>query len=87
MLIALMAIAAMLTIAVSAATPAHLHTKSPGTQCDICITAHVPSSQAAALIQPFHGPQEHAGIFVAAVAPGYCSLNNDPSTGRGPPSL
>ena len=84
-LIALVAIVAMLTIAVASSAPAHIHTKSPSSQCDICVTAHVVSAQAFGVIQLLHGPQARGHIAVASTSSGYHFLKLGPSGGRAPP--
>jgi len=86
-LVALVAILAMLTIAVASDAPAHLHAKSPASQCDICVTAHVASSQAAAIIQFFHRAVDLEQLVAAPTSSGYRFLRLGPSGGRAPPSL
>jgi hypothetical protein len=86
-LIALVAIAAMLTIAVASAAPAHFHPNSPASQCDICVTAHVATSQAFAAVQLLIGPQDFGQLVAPTLSSGYYFLKLGPSVGRAPPSL
>ncbi|MDE3198882.1 MAG: hypothetical protein KGN84_21215 [Acidobacteriota bacterium] len=84
---ALVAIVAMLTIAAASAAPAHFHTKTPASQCEICITAHVASSQAFGVIQLVYSPRDRGPVAVSSTHSGYCFLKSGPSAGRAPPSL
>jgi hypothetical protein len=85
--IMVLAIVATLGVSMASTSASHIHSRSTGGQCDICVTAHVVSLEARAV---FHlvGSVE---VFVRFAPPetvaGYQLLLTSSTSSRGPPSL
>ena len=62
----ILAIIAMLCVSAASASPAHTHLTGPADRCDICVTAHL-ASQQAAVIQVVHAPELQGFLPPAAV--------------------
>ena len=86
-LIAFCAVAAMLAVFTVAASPAHVHTKSLGSQCDLCFAAHTVSAEEAANLRLVQRPDEHEYLLTPILVTGYRYVARISSSDRGPPSL
>ncbi|MES1260147.1 MAG: hypothetical protein ABUS49_00320 [Acidobacteriota bacterium] len=85
--IVLVAIVAMLGVATSATSSAHLHPKAPAGGCDICLAAHVASLEAKAVTTILQTPRVFGRITASATVPGYRLLYRSSFLTRGPPSF
>ena len=81
------AILAMLGVSMASTSAAHIHARSTGGQCDICVTAHVVSIEARAVFHFVGAVEVHQRLTPAPVADGYQLLLSTSSLSRGPPSL
>jgi hypothetical protein len=86
-LIALFAIMALLTLSAASASPEHIHSKAPASQCNICFTLHAASSEAIAIVQLFHAPTAGERFIPGEVIRGYPLPTLRSAVDRGPPSI
>jgi hypothetical protein len=85
-MILIFAIAAMLGVTMASGSAAHFHERSSGSQCDICITAHVVSLEARAVLHVFGAVETREFVAPALVDTGYHLLLTHSRFSRGPPS-
>ena len=83
--IVLLAIAAMLGVATSSTSPAHLHPKAPAGGCDICFAAHVAALEAKTVTTILQTPQVFGRVTACATVSSYRLLCRNPFLTRGPP--
>jgi hypothetical protein len=81
------AILAMLGVSMASTSAAHIHARSTGGQCDVCITAHVVSVEARAVFQFTGAVETYEHLASAPAVAGYHLLLGTSSLSRGPPSL
>jgi hypothetical protein len=81
------AILAMLGVSMASTSAAHIHMRSGGGQCDICVTAHVVSVEARTAFQFTGAVESYERLAPGATVAGYQFLLTTSSLSRGPPSL
>jgi hypothetical protein len=81
------AILAMLGVSMASTSSAHIHARSGGGQCDLCVTAHVVSVEARAIFQFAGAVRVYERLTPGIAVAGYQLLLATSSLSRGPPSL
>ena len=81
------AIFAMLGVSMASTSAEHVHLRSSGNQCDICVTAHVVSLEAKAVFHFVGAAEEYERLAPAEVFAGYQLLLDSSSSSRGPPAI
>jgi len=81
------AILAILGVSMASTSAAHIHLRSSGGQCDICVTAHVVSLEARAVFHFVGAAEVYSRLVPAEIIAGYQLLLESSSSSRGPPSL
>ena len=81
------AILAMLGVSMASTSAEHIHARSTGGQCDICITAHVVSIEASEVFHFVGAVEVYVRLTPLPVTDGYQLLLSTSSLSRGPPSL
>ncbi len=81
------ALFAMLGVSMASTSAAHIHARSSGSQCDICLTAHVVSLEAHTVFHQFGPASDYDELRPRAVSVGYHLLLASSSSSRGPPAL
>jgi hypothetical protein len=81
------AILAMLGVSMASTSAAHIHARSTGGQCDICVTAHVVSVEAGAVFHFVGAIKVYERLAPGGAVDGYQFLLATSSLSRGPPSL
>jgi hypothetical protein len=83
--ILIVAIFAMLGVSMASTSANHIHARSSGGQCDICVTAHVVSLEAQAVFHLVGAVEVFERLAPAVTVAGYQLLLASSSSSRGPP--
>ena len=85
--ILIVAIFAMLGVSMASTSANHIHARSSGGQCDICVTAHVVSLEAQAVFHFVGVVEVFERLSTPDTVAGYSLLLGSSSSSRGPPSF
>jgi hypothetical protein len=81
------AIFAVLSVSLASTSAAHIHARSTGGQCDICVTAHVVSLEAQTVFHLVGAVAVYENLTPAEIVAGYQLFLASSASSRGPPSL
>jgi len=82
-----LAILAVLGVSIASTSSAHVHARSTGSQCDVCVTAHVVSLEAKTVFHLVGAVAVYEHLTPAEIVAGYQLLLTSSASSRGPPSL